>query len=661
MTAESPKGSQPSVPASSTLPPSKKQQQPQEQPPSSWGAASLQFARGAIRIAGGTVLCFTLVGTSIVAGGLVGLALGFRNLPDVRQIRSYAPPETSYVYDINGRVLASLHGEIHREVVPFAEISPELKAAVLAIEDSHFYQHDGINFVSVGRAVLANLRAGSVREGASTLTMQLVKNLFLTRDRTVSRKLSEAILAMRIEQVLDKDELLGLYLNTIYWGHNCYGAETAAQSYFQKSAADLNLAEASAMAGLIQAPEQYSPFIDYAETKRRQALVLERMQSLGWITPEEAEAALKAPLLVGKPTAWQKSSLPYITDTAIAEIGKRFGREIVRQGGLRVQTTVDFKMQRLAEESVRESHASLRLDADQIALAAVDPRTHFVKALVGGIDYQANQFNRATQARRQPGSSFKPFVFYEAFASGKFTPASIVTDTPVRYRDGSGFYTPKNYGGGFAGAVTLRSSLIASRNIPAVKLGRLVGLNNVVSLSKSLGIESPLIPVISLPLGSVGVTPLEMAGAYATFANNGWHSKTTMIARITDRDGNILLDNTPQPELLLDQWAVATTNSLMQDVIRGGTGKRAFIGRPAAGKTGTTNSERDIWFVGHVPQLATAVWIGNDDNRPLGRGASGGTHAAPVWGRFMRKALANEPVQQFLPPSRFKRPKPSQS
>ena len=651
---ESPKGS-PSDVSVSTLPPSKSAQRS----PSRRGA--LGFVRGVASVAGGTVLCFTLVGVSIVTGGLVGLALGFRNLPDIREIRDYAPPETSYIYDINGRLLTSLHGEVHREVVPFEEISPELKAAVLAIEDSHFYHHAGINFVSIGRAMLANARAGAVREGASTLTMQLVKNLFLTQDRTVSRKLSELVLAMRIEQVLDKHELLDLYLNTIYWGHNTYGAETAAQSYFQKSAAELNLAEASAMAGLIQAPEQYSPFIDYAETKRRQALVLARMEALGWITPEEAKATLKEPLLVGKPTAWRRSSSPYVTDAAIAEISKRFGREVLYQGGLRVQTTVDFKMQQMAEQSVRDSYAGLRLDADQIALAAVDPRTHFVKALVGGVDYKTNQFNRATQARRQPGSSFKPFVFYAAFATGKYTPESVVTDVPVSYRDGSALYTPKNYGGGFAGAVSLRSSLIASRNIPAVKLGRAIGLNEVIQVGKSLGIESPLIPVISLPLGSVGVTPLEMAGAYATFANNGWHSDTTLIARISDREGNVLLDSTPQPKLILDQWSVATTNNLLQSVIYQGTGKRAGIGRPAAGKTGTTNSERDVWFVGHVPQLAAAVWIGNDDNRPLGRGASGGTHAAPVWRNFMRQALANEPVKQFLPPGKFKRPQPPQS
>ncbi len=623
--------------------------------------ATLKFARGTVRIAGGTVLCFTLVGTSAVTGGLVGLALGFRNLPDIRSIRSYTPTETSYIYDINGRELTSLHGEAHRVVVPLSKMSPELKQAVLAIEDSHFYQHIGINPVSIGRAALTNYQAREVREGASTLTMQLVKNVFLTRDRTVGRKLSEVILALRIEQVLSKDEILELYLNTIYWGHNNYGVETAARSYFQKPASELNLAEASMMAGLIQAPEQYSPFVEgaYSDTKRRQGLVLDRMVALGWISSQEATRVYSEPLLVGKPTAWQTSKLPYITDAATAELRRRLGSEFLyKQGGLRVQTTVDLNFQKMAEDTVRQAHASGRTGGDQIALAAVDPRTHFVKALVGGVDYKASQFNRAIQARRQPGSSFKPFVYYAAFASGKYTPDSIVTDTPVSYRDGSGWYTPKNYGGGFAGAVNLRSSLIVSRNIPAVKLGRAVGLGSVVAVGESLGIESPLSPVISLPLGSVDVTPLEMAGAYATFANNGWHSDTTLIARVTDSNGKVLIDNTPKPKLILNQWAVATTTNLMQDVINRGTGKYAHLGRPAAGKTGTTNNERDVWFVGFVPQLATAVWIGNDNNSPLGRGVSGGTHAAPVWRTFMRRALANEPVVPFLPPSKFERPKP---
>jgi membrane peptidoglycan carboxypeptidase len=318
----------------------------------------------------------------------------------------------------------------------------------------------------------------------------------------------------------------------------------------------------------------------------------------------------------------------------------------------------------MAKETVKKANEELRdrgLNSHQIAIVAVDPRTHFVKAMVGSVNYQNSQFNRALNARRQPGSSFKPFVYYTAFANGKYTPGSTIKDTPVKYRDGSGYYRPKNYGGGFAGTISLRKALAQSRNVPAVKLGQQVGLNNVIDVAKKLGIESPLQPVVSLPLGSIGVTPLEMAGAYATFANNGWHSDTTFIVRVTDSQGNVLLDNQPDPKLVLNQWAVASLNSVLQDVVQSGTGTKAQIGRPAAGKTGTTTSERDVWFVGYVPQLATAVWIGNDDYKPLGYGVTGGGFAAPVWRQFMKKALANEPVQQFPSPSEFQRPDPKKN
>jgi penicillin-binding protein 1A len=620
---------------------------------------AVKFALGVSKAAGGTVLGVTMLASSVVAGGLVGLAISFRNLPDVRVLRTYVPTETTYIYDIKGQLLDSLHGEHNREVVTLDEVSPNLKRAVLAIEDSHFYQHNGINPNSIGRALVVNWRRGYVAEGGSTVTMQLVKNLFLSRDRTVSRKLAEAVLAIRVEQIFSKDQILEMYLNNIYWGHNNYGVETAAQTYFNKSASELTLTEATMMAGLIQAPEDYSPFINYGETKRRQLLVINRMEELGWVSAEEAEEARNAPLLVGKPTAWRTSNLPYITEVVTSELTERFGRDAVLQGGMRVQTTVDYNFQKRAEEIVADSHRRLRaqgLYADQVALVAVDPRTHFVKALVGGVDYQKSQFNRAIQSLRQPGSAFKPFVYYTAFATGKYTPYSTIMDTPVRYRDGSGYYSPRNYGGGFAGAMSIRTALIQSRNVPAVKLGKAVGLDKVIETCRILGIKSPLEPVTSLPLGAIGVTPLEMAGAYATFANNGWSSPTTAIARVTDSSGNVLLDNTPKPQQVLDPWAAASLNSVLKGVIEGGTGTRANFGRPAAGKTGTTSSERDVWFVGYVPQLATAVWIGNDNYRPLGSGITGGGYAAPIWRNFMSEALKNEPVEHFTSPSQFPKP-----
>lgn len=620
-----------------------------------------RFILGVGKSTTGTILCITMVASSIVAGGLVGLAISFRNLPDIRMLRGYVPTETSYIYDVQGRLMASLHGEANRDIVESEEVSPEVKRAILAIEDSHFFQHHGINPNSVGRALVANYRQGSVVEGGSTITMQLVKNLFLSRDRAFTRKLAEAVLSVRLEQIFTKEEILEMYLNNIYWGHNNYGVETAAKSYFNKSADELTLPEAAVIAGLIQAPEEYSPFINYEKTKARQKVVLDRMASLGWITSQEAKEAYEAPLKVGKPTAWQESQSPYITEAVTTELNKRFGEDAVLKGGMRVQTTVDYNFQKRAEELVRNAHSNLRrrgVYADQVALVAVDPRTHYVKALVGGVNYDKSQFNRAIQSYRQPGSAFKPFVYYTAFASGKYSPYSTIMDTPVSYRDGSGYYSPRNYGGGFSGAVTLRSALSTSLNVPAVKLGQSVGIDKVIETARTLGVTSPLEPVISLPLGAIGVTPLEMANAFATFASNGWHSDATVIVRVTDSSGNVLLENVPKPKLVLDPWATASLTSALQGVIQGGTAQNANIGRPAAGKTGTTSSERDVWFVGYVPQMSVAVWIGNDNYRPLGAGVTGGGYAAPIWRQFMLEALQNEPVKYFPSPDKFPRPKP---
>ncbi|HEY9617124.1 MAG TPA: penicillin-binding protein 1A [Microcoleaceae cyanobacterium] len=597
--------------------------------------------------------------SSVVAGGLVGLAISFRNLPDVRVLRSYAPTETTHIYDIKGKLLASLHGEANREVVPLNKISPHLKRAVMAVEDSYFYQHHGVNAGAVVRALRANWQQGRTVEGGSTLTMQLVKNLFLSPKQAFSRKVAESVLAMRLEQIFTKDQILEMYLNQVYWGHNTYGAETAAQSYFGKSAANLNLAEAAMMAGLIQAPESLSPFVSLAKAKQRQSEVLNRMKELKWITPEEEVAAKKQPIKLGQITSFQTSQMPYVTEAAVQELTKRFGRDAVLKGGMRVQTTIDTKLQRIAEQVVAEGHESLLgqgVYADQMALVAVDPRTHFVKAMVGGVDYKKSQYNRAIQALRQPGSAFKPFVYYTAFASGKYSPDSTINDSPVGYPDGYDMYYPQNYDGSFAGPMSIRSALAMSRNVPAVRLGQEVGLNKVIDVCRTLGIRSPIEPVVSLPLGAVDLTPLEMAGAYATFANNGWYSETTLIVQVTDSSGNVLLDNTPKPQLVLDPWAAASLNSVLQTVVEAGTATAARLDRPAAGKTGTTSSERDIWFVGFVPQLAAAVWVGNDDYSPIGYGATGGVYVAPIWRRFMERALEGVPVQNFRPASDFPAP-----
>ena len=626
-------------------------------------APVFEFVQSVSKVTAGTILSMTMLASSVVAGGLVGLAISFRNLPDVRILQTYSPTETTHIYDINGKPLASIHDEANRDVVPLDQISPNLKRAVLAIEDSNFFTHKGINPGGIARALIVNLEKGRTVEGGSTMTMQLVKNLFLSPQSKFSRKVAEAVMSIRLEQILNKDQILQLYLNQIYLGHNLYGVETASRSYFNKSASNLTLSEAAMLAGLISAPEEYSPFVNYKLAKDRQEIVLNRMKELKWITPAQETAARGEKIKLGKITSFGGSQVPYVTQAVVQELTRRFGRDAVVKGGMRVQTTIDLKMQRIAEETVKAWHERLYYqglfydrDEGQIALAAVDPRTHFVKAMVGGVDYEKSQFNRAIQARRQPGSSFKPFIYYAAFASGKYGPDSVVYDSPVGYRDGDGYYYPQNYGGGFSGAVSIRRALEVSLNIPAIKLGQEVGLNKVIEICRVLGIRSPMEPVVSLPLGAVDLTPLEMAGAFATFANNGWHSDTTFIVQVTDSSGNVLLDNTPKPKLVLNSWAAASVNSALQGVINSGTARAAQLGRPAAGKTGTTSSERDIWFVGYVPQLSVAVWMGNDNYRPMSYGATGGTIVAPVWRDFMSQALEGVPAENFKPASSFERP-----
>jgi penicillin-binding protein 1A len=629
--------------------------QPQEQ-----ASSGFEFFKGVGQVTGGTLLSITLLASSVVAGGLVGLAISFRNLPDVRQIKNFFPSETTYIYDIKGKLLTSIHGEANREVVSLDKVSPHLKRAVLASEDGHFYDHHGINPTGVGRAIVVNMVAGGVKEGGSTITMQLVKNLFLSQKRAFTRKLAEAVLAIRLEQILSKNEILEMYLNQVYWGHNNYGVQTAARSYFNKSAEYLTLGESAMMAGLIQAPEEFSPFASIKLAKQKQKEVLGRMIELGWISQKEYDDALKQPIKLGKIRSFQGSASPYITNTVAQELAKKFGRDALLKGGMRVQTTVDAKFQAMAEEIIKDWHQKLQsqgLSKNQMALVAIDPRTHFVKALVGGVDYKISEFNRATQAQRQPGSSFKPFVYYAAFATGKYAPDSTVLDAPVGYQDGNGWYYPKNYDSKFAGSMSIRTALAQSRNIPVIKLGKAVGMNKVIETCRTLGIMSPMEPVTSLPLGAIGVTPLEMASAYATFANYGWQSPPTVIVRITDSVGNVILDNTPKQKQVLDPWASAAIIDVMQSVITEGTGRNAALGRPAAGKTGTTSSEKDIWFVGTVPQLTTAVWVGRDDNKQLASGATGGVIVAPIWRDFMTKALNGVPVEKFKSPSQFPRPK----
>ncbi len=602
-----------------------------------------------------------VLGVTAAAGTLVGLAISFRDLPDIYSLRGYVPTQTTEILDIQGRPIAFIHGEANREVVPLDGISPYLKLAVLGIEDSHFYSHMGINPVRITRAALGVFEGGlGSAGGGSTLTMQLIKNLFLTPEQAISRKVAEVVLAVRLEQVFTKDEILEMYLNQVYWGHNLYGIQTAAESYFSKSADQLSLAEAAMLAGMLQAPEALSPFRNLEGAQRRQRVVLQRLVELGWVSEAEAEAARNEELTLGRITSFQ-SNAPAITDAIEAELVEEFGRDALLKAGLRVQTTIDLDLQRRAQEIADSTIGALaNVNADQMAIAAVDPRTGFIRVLVGGLNAERGQFNRATQAHRQPGSAFKPYVYYAALASGRYWPDSILEDTPITYPDGRGGYSPRNYDGSFMGAISFRQSLELSRNVTTVKMADDVGIRNVIDAAHAAGIVTDLEPNLALSLGAADLTPLEMAASYAAFANGGLRVEPTLIMQVVDRRGRVLRSAEPDLERTLDPWAVAHLNQILVGVTTSGTGTAALMsdGRPVAGKTGTTSDFRDAWFVGYVPQLSAAVWIGNDDNSPMAWGTTGGGMVAGIWRQFMEMALAGEPVETFIEPWRLTPPQP---
>jgi penicillin-binding protein 1A len=591
-----------------------------------------------------------LISGAGISGGLIGLAASFRNLPDVKVLKNYNPSETTQILDVKGRLLANIYGEVNRRVVPLKNISPNLQRALMAIEDDQFYQHYGVRPDTIVRAALTNYGAGRSVQGGSTLTQQLIKNLFLTPEKNLGRKLVEAVLALRVEQVFKKDEILEMYLNQVYWGHNNYGAQTAAQAYFRKSAKDLTLAESAMMAGLIRAPEYYSPLkspkpIYYKRAKNRQETVLNRMLELGWITPQQAKAAKAEKLTFGTAISPQRK-VTYFSTFVSEELRRKYGQDSVLKGGLRVQTTLDLDLQKLAENTVRNGVRRLRgRRVSQMALVSIDPRTGYVKAMVGGVDFATSQFNRVIQARRQPGSSFKPFVYYTAFARKVLTPDSIVDDAPVSY----GKYTPSNYDNKFMGEMTVRKALALSRNIPAVKAGKKAGLRNVVQTAKDVGIESPIQPNLSTSLGAVDISPMELARGYSAFANGGYRIRPTVIMQVTDTKGNLVEQNLPTREPTMNRRAVEQINSTLQSVVSpGGTGAGAQLpGRVVAGKTGTTQDFRDAWFVGYVPQMVTAIWIGNDDYSRMASGTAGGAYVAPIWRGYMQKALQGVPAMRF--------------
>jgi penicillin-binding protein 1A len=614
--------------------------------PADWMRVARVTAAVAAMFLAFIILCAAIGATAVVA------TFG-RNLPSIDRLSDIEPAATTRILARDGTVLARLYDK-DRVYVPITSIPDVMRQAIVATEDERFYQHHGVDIRGIARAALANYHHEAITQGASTITQQLARNLFLTNEQTIRRKIEEAMLAMQIERYYTKDEILERYLNLIYFGAGAYGVQAASHAYFGKDVAKLDLAEAAMLAGLVAAPSAYSPYADLQAAKDRQAHVLDRMVAGGFVSRAKADAAAQEKLhFVGARSGGVEAyRYPYFTTYVIAELEKSYSDDQLLHGGLTVYTSLDPALENIAQKTVTTGVASGLAEGygmHQGALVAEDPRSGQIEAMVGGVGFSAkSQFNRAWQARRQPGSSFKGYVYSAAVDRG-IPVSSIFADTPVTLPAGDGTdYKPTDDDHRFLGNMTLRRAFALSRNVVAVKLAQQIGIDTVIDYAHKMGITEDLQPDLSLALGTAVVSPLDMVSGYSTIADGGVFTPPTGIRYVTDKYGSIIRDDRyPQRRVALSSGAAYIMTTMMESVIQAGTGyPNAIIGRPAAGKTGTTSDFRDAWFVGFVPQLTAAVWVGNDDYSKMYE-SYGGNVPARIWAAFMKRALANEKAEDF--------------
>ncbi len=723
---------------------------------------------------------FTLLKLMLLLSFIVIVAAGaglfswyfylIEDLPKISSLNDYRPPIITTVYSDDNRKIGEFYIE-RRIIVPLSEMPNMVKEAFIAAEDARFYKHQGIDLLSIVRAFLKNLEAGTIVQGGSTITQQVTKSFFLSPERSYTRKVKEAILAYRIDRRFTKDNILFLYLNQIYLGHGAYGVQAASENYFGKSAKDLNLAECAMLAGLPQAPSRYSPFRFPEKAKQRQIYVLNRMVAVGYITNIQATEAINTKLDIKPRKNWYIEEVPIYTEQIRRYVEEKYGEDALYKGGLQIHTAVNIEMQKTARREVRkglleldkrqgyrgplqqlrpeemevfakeqaqeqvdapldigkqvqgivvavddkEKNVTVRMgagfgilpleemnwarkpnpevpfytavlqkpskalsvgdvilvrllekpaDSDrwglaleqepeaQSALLCIEVETGLVKVMIGGRDFQQSQFNRAVQSRRQPGSAFKPVIYAAAIDKG-YTPASVLIDSPIVYRDFSRnlVWKPQNYSEKFYGPTLLRKALAKSVNVVAIKLMRDIGIDYVIQYARKLGIESPLYPDLALALGASGISLLEMVRAYSIFANAGYRVEPIFITKITDRDGRVLEENHPEPVQVIDKTTAYIMTSLLESVVQNGTGQRVkALGRPVAGKTGTTNNLFDAWFVGYTPQYVTGVWVGFDEEASLGWSETGARAAIPIWLGFMQEVVKDKEVRVFEVP-----------
>jgi penicillin-binding protein 1A len=711
------------------------------------------------------------------------------HLPDFKPLKERNLNAHSIVYSEEDEVVGKFLME-NRIPVPYERIPKPLVQAFIAAEDADFFQHKGIDYKGIARAMFKNLMAGRIVQGGSTITQQVTKTFFLTPKRSLLRKLKEVAYAFGLERNLKKEEILNLYLNNIYLGNGAYGVEAASESYFNKRTEQLNLAEMAMMAGLVKAPSRYSPINNLKKAKDRQAYVLTRMADLGFISQEQKTRAFRTPLKIQSRESAYFSKAPYFTEFIRRQVERKYGKEMLYQEGLRIYTTLDLSLQRIAQNSVeiglreldkrqgfrgpiqrlsqkeikellgKKRGATAPLPQNEIfegiilskddskkfytvwvedrkgilpfsemawalhikptphfapekvktpsdllktgdvvhvkvkespkkdqplllsleqeplvqgALVCIDPKTGYVKAMVGGRDFSESQFNRAIHSRRQPGSAFKPIIYAAALEKG-YTPSSILMDSPVEYsdHDGGTYWAPKNYDKNFMGPITFQNALAHSRNVVTVKILEDVGVGYALKFIKKLGIDSQIKRDLSIALGTSGVSMLELTGAFSIFANGGERIKPIFIKKIVTMKGEVLEENYPYIELeekeeeeeipevptpVQKERVISPQNAfimthLLQGVVQHGTGQRAkVLGRPIAGKTGTSSDYADAWFIGYTPSLLTTVWVGFDDKTSLGEKETGARAALPIWISYMDQALRNTPIETFKVPS----------
>ncbi|MBN2405724.1 MAG: penicillin-binding protein [Coriobacteriia bacterium] len=609
----------------------------------------------AIRVIFGGIamlVALTVLLTGVGAAAAFSMFSGWLvDLPDLDDPTAFSVAQATKVYSADNKLIANLYLE-NRQVVDLDEISPYMQHALVAVEDERFYQHNGFDAVGIVRAFMTNLVAGGVSEGASTITQQYIRNTILADERydiSYRRKVREAYLAYELEQRMSKDEVLSMYLNTVYFGEGAYGAESAALTFFSKHASELTIAEAALLAGLVQSPSNLSPYDNAEGAVSRRQWVLSKMHEQGYITDEEYEAAKVEELSLGRAAQLDKSgvySAPYFVAHVKKLLQDEYGTGLVFQGGLTVYTTLDTTTQDQAEAACRKI---MNKDSDpDYALVAIEPESGKIKAMVGGRDWDTNKFNFATQAKRQPGSSFKMFTLVTALKQGMPPTRKIDSSSPAVIQTGG---TPWRVTGGSKGYITLKQATVGSVNAAFARLIAEMGAEPVVETAHDMGITTDIEPYLSITLGSQEVTPLEMTASYATLANEGRHIPPVAIEKVLDSSGETIFEADHTGTQAISASVAYATTQILKGVISGGTATRANIGRPAAGKTGTTQDYRDAWFCGYTPQLACAVWMGYTPEKPMrnvhGITVFGGTFPAMIWAEFMKNALADTPKTDF--------------